>query len=39
METLLREWSGTRFGEVCPHGRPIVKRVSLSDLLQEFGRT
>nr|MBA2442544.1 hypothetical protein [Rubrobacter sp.] len=39
MEELLREWSGTRFSEVCPHGRPIVKRLSLSELLREFGRT
>jgi hypothetical protein len=23
---------------VCPHGRPIVKRVALADLLREFGR-
>ena len=26
------------FIEVCPHGRPIVKRVRLADLLHEFGR-
>jgi hypothetical protein len=24
--------------EVCPHGRPIVKRVKLADPLREFGR-
>jgi DNA mismatch repair protein MutL len=38
MEVLLRGWSSTEFREVCPHGRPIVKRLSLSDLLREFGR-
>jgi hypothetical protein len=25
-------------GNVCPHGRPIVKRIALADLLREFGR-
>jgi len=38
MEVLLKEWSETRFREICPHGRPIVKRLSLIDLLREFGR-
>ena len=38
MEGLLREWSATEFKEICPHGRPIVKRVRLADLLREFGR-
>jgi DNA mismatch repair protein MutL len=38
MDTLLKEWSATQFGEICPHGRPIVKRVALADLLREFGR-
>ena len=38
METLLKEWSSTEFKEICPHGRPIVKRLSLPDLLREFGR-
>jgi DNA mismatch repair protein MutL len=38
MEGLLTEWSATEFKEVCPHGRPIVKRVRLADLLREFGR-
>ena len=38
MVTLLREWSSCEFREVCPHGRPIVKRISLADLLREFGR-
>jgi hypothetical protein len=23
---------------VCPHGRPLVKRVALADLLRKFGR-
>jgi DNA mismatch repair protein MutL len=34
----LREWTKTNFREVCPHGRPIVKRLKLVDLLREFGR-
>jgi DNA mismatch repair protein MutL len=38
MEVLLREWSETNFREICPHGRPIVKRLALVDLLREFGR-
>ena len=38
MEMLLRDWSLTKFKEVCPHGRPIVKRLALPDLLREFGR-
>jgi DNA mismatch repair protein MutL len=38
MEMLLKEWSFTEFGEICPHGRPIVKRLALPDLLREFGR-
>jgi hypothetical protein len=24
--------------EICPHGRPIVKHLTLADLLREFGR-
>jgi DNA mismatch repair protein MutL len=38
MEGLLTEWSATDFRDICPHGRPIVKRVRLADLLREFGR-
>jgi DNA mismatch repair protein MutL len=38
MELLLKEWSATEFREICPHGRPIAKRLSLVDLLREFGR-
>ena len=38
MEALLAEWSSTEFKDVCPHGRPIVKRIRLADLLREFGR-
>jgi DNA mismatch repair protein MutL len=38
MEILLKDWSSTEFGEICPHGRPIVKRLALPDLLREFGR-
>lgn len=39
MEQLLQEWAAVRFREICPHGRPIVRRVPLVDLLREFGRT
>ncbi len=38
MAALLDEWSACEFPDVCPHGRPIVKRVALADLLREFGR-
>ncbi len=38
MVSLLREWSSCEFEEICPHGRPIVKRISLAELLREFGR-
>ncbi|QIN81350.1 DNA mismatch repair endonuclease MutL [Rubrobacter tropicus] len=38
MAALLQAWSKCRFRDVCPHGRPIVKRVALADLLREFGR-
>ncbi len=38
MAALLQEWSSCEFPHVCPHGRPIVKRVALADLLREFGR-
>ena len=38
MALLLKEWSLTEFPGVCPHGRPIVKRIALQDLLHEFGR-
>jgi DNA mismatch repair protein MutL len=38
MVSLLREWSACEFGAVCPHSRPIVKRIPLADLLREFGR-
>jgi len=38
MKILLGEWSSCEFREVCPHGRPIAKRIRLSDLLREFGR-
>ncbi len=30
MVSLLREWSATEFKEICPHGRPIAKRIYLS---------
>jgi DNA mismatch repair protein MutL len=38
MQLLLKDWYATEFREICPHGRPIVKRLSLVDLLREFGR-
>jgi DNA mismatch repair protein MutL len=30
--------SACEFGGICPHGRPIVKRILLADVLREFGR-
>ncbi|MEW6635565.1 MAG: DNA mismatch repair endonuclease MutL [Actinomycetota bacterium] len=39
MEDLLAHWAACEFPEVCPHGRSIVRRVPLADLLREFGRT
>ncbi len=38
MAALLHEWACCQFPNVCPHGRPIVRRVTLADLLREFGR-
>lgn len=38
MERLLKEWAACEFKAICPHGRPIVKRVAIADLLREFGR-
>ena len=38
MVSLLKEWSACEFKAVCPHGRPIVKRIELAELLREFGR-
>jgi DNA mismatch repair protein MutL len=38
MALLLEEWSLTEFPGICPHGRPIVKRIALQDLMREFGR-
>ena len=38
MTALLKEWTACEFREICPHGRPIVKRIALADLLREFGR-
>jgi DNA mismatch repair protein MutL len=38
MVVLLDDWAATGFRDVCPHGRPIAKRIKLVDLLREFGR-
>ena len=38
MASLLDEWSACEFKEICPHGRPIVRRVMLAELLRGFGR-
>lgn len=38
MDSLLKDWALCKFREVCPHGRPVAKRVSLAELLREFGR-
>ncbi|MGI9049229.1 MAG: DNA mismatch repair endonuclease MutL [Rubrobacteraceae bacterium] len=39
MEALLKNWSACEFKGICPHGRPIIKRIKLAELLREFGRT
>ena len=38
MQSLIQDWLSCEFPEVCPHGRPIVKRLTLSEMLREFGR-
>jgi DNA mismatch repair protein MutL len=38
MRVLLNEWAACEFKMVCPHGRPIVRRIVLAELLREFGR-
>lgn len=38
MERLIKQWTACEFPMVCPHGRPIVKRIPLAELLREFGR-
>ena len=38
LKALLKEWASCEFRDVCPHGRPIVKRLRLEELLREFGR-
>lgn len=38
MREILTEWRGCDFPEVCPHGRPIVRRITLEELLRDFGR-
>lgn len=38
MVSLLKEWSACEFRAVCPHGRPIVKRIGLAELLRELVR-
>ena len=38
MASLLDQWSACEFKEVCPHGRPIVRRITLVELLRGFGR-
>ncbi len=38
LERLLNEWAACEFREVCPHGRPIVRRIGLAEQLREFGR-
>ncbi|WP_053057638.1 DNA mismatch repair endonuclease MutL [Rubrobacter aplysinae] len=38
MDLLIKEWTACEFPMVCPHGRPIMKRISLAELLREFGR-
>ncbi|MGI8648922.1 MAG: DNA mismatch repair endonuclease MutL [Rubrobacter sp.] len=38
MSQILLEWRACDFPEVCPHGRPIVRRTTLDELLGGFGR-
>jgi DNA mismatch repair protein MutL len=39
MARLLGDLSGTRTPYFCPHGRPIVSRLSLREIRRELGRT
>ena len=39
MARLLGDLSGTRTPYFCPHGRPIVSRVSMHDIRRELKRT
>jgi DNA mismatch repair protein MutL len=39
MTRLLGDLSGTRTPYFCPHGRPIVSRLSLREIRRELGRT
>ncbi|WP_162924342.1 DNA mismatch repair endonuclease MutL [Rubrobacter indicoceani] len=38
MSGILSEWRACEFPEVCPHGRPIVRRITLDELLRGFSR-
>lgn len=38
MAGLLARWKECEFPNVCPHGRPIVRRITLRELLKDFGR-
>jgi DNA mismatch repair ATPase MutL len=39
MDRLIADLSRTRTPYFCPHGRPIVSRVSLQDIRRELKRT
>ncbi len=39
MTRLLGDLAATRTPYFCPHGRPIVSRLSLRDIKRELGRT
>lgn len=39
MHSLLDQLFATKFPYVCPHGRPVMIRLSLSELDRRFGRT
>jgi DNA mismatch repair protein MutL len=39
MRSLIDQLFATKMPYVCPHGRPIVLRISLEELDRRFGRT
>ena len=39
MQTLIDQLFATKVPYVCPHGRPIIIKLSLEDIDRKFGRT